>query len=116
MKNILSLYYDDLECTPENLNRLISEMEEAIWDHLDRHGVAERVRSEIATGTLLTLDVLESAICRTKESLSEMRNGNRPISRDTMRMAELLTRMVKRDPSLARAAAEDYLSRQKKET
>jgi hypothetical protein len=110
MNNILALYYDDHDCTPEEMNRLIREMEECIWGSLTPEQ-AEEVEQEIRSDHLLTLPVLERALCRTAESISAMRNGHHPIQPITMRTLALLHARVVHSPELARLAISDFMAR-----
>lgn len=113
MKNILSLYYSDPPCTAEELNRLINEMEECIRASLTDEEIRHVYEVKQKGSNFITLDVLESAMCRTMKQISEMRNGRAKITPATMRIVDLLHKRVTNHPELARTAVVDFLLREK---
>lgn len=112
MKNILTLYYEDHPHTPERFNALADELESEVRSALTDPQL-EYLDEFAKTDRVLTLDVLEDALGKGAEHISNMRNGNRPISRATMRTLDLLLRRVRERPDLVRRAMEDYLDREK---
>lgn len=111
MKNALSLYYENGPQTPERFEALVGDIEDTIWDTLTEEE-SDLVKSMKGGYKIVTLDVLENAICRTKEEISRMRNGKSKITADTMRMLEFLHARVKDHPDLARKAIRDHFQRE----
>lgn len=110
MKNVLSLYYQDLRETPGNFNALVEEIESMVREAMTP-AQTEYFEQVYPGSRLVTLDVLEDALGKGAEHISSMRNGNETISTTTMRALELLHRAVRADPSVAVEAIEDYIER-----
>lgn len=114
MKNVMSLYVDTSEGSTEELNRLISEIEQSIHEGVDEE-VLERLREEYPKfkryERFLTLPVLEHVTGYSKERISAFRNGRQDVPYHLILHLRLLHDRATRQPSLAQEAIEDWLER-----
>jgi len=114
MQNVLSLYADFSPGDAEELNQIISEMEEAVRGQFvgsELDVLREQSPSFRASGRLLSLPALEAATGYSKERISMFRTGRNEVPDDLIFRLRVLRKRVLNDPQLARTAILDWLHR-----